>query len=426
MIGCALSNNVAFTKAFAQQCSAIVCGVLLLCFFTAPTTAEGGTEEEVLTRASVAAADAMRRFDYATAEREYLKIAKLAPKVAEVHNNLGLACYLQGKLEPASEHFQSAVRLKPSLYAPNYFLARIRYKQGKFREALPFIERALKLEPENMEACRQLASTQVALKAVDRGIAQYRSCLTKDPRQMEVLYDLGVVYMNLAGQSFDHVAELPSSAFSSLIKASHYANLDESGLAERGVWIQVVRTEYRTAIQKGPLIPELRATLATLEMKEGNWEVANDLFEQELKLDASGYLARYGLAQVFFQRRDLPKAISYLNDAARIRPEFFEPFPTFWISLPKQELKSLRQRILETSPSGGFGSSFLMAVVDAQLGESSAQASAQKNAERSLADFKKQMGTAQKNQMTPQQHKQEGLKLLRGKRFEAGISLLLP
>ena len=354
MIGCALSKKVAFTKAIAQQSYAIVCGVLLLCFFTAPTSAQVGAEED-LHRASVAAADAMRRLDYATAEREYLKIVKLAPKVAEVHNNLGLACYLQGKLEPAAAHFQSAVKLKPSLYAPNYFLARIRYKQGKFREALPFVEQALKLEPENMEACRQLASTQVALKAADRGIAQYRSCLKKDPRQMEVLYDLGVVYMNLAGQSFDHVAELPSSAFSSLIKASHYANLDESGLAERGAWIQVVRTEYRTAIQKGPLIPELRAMLGTLELKEGNWEVANELFEQELKLDPSSYLARYGLAEASFQRKDLAKALGYLNDAARIRPEFFEPFPTFWISLPKEELNPLRLRILESSPNGGFG-----------------------------------------------------------------------
>ena len=88
--------------------------------------------------------------------------------------------------------------LKPSLYGPHYFLARIHYKQGKFREALPFLERALKLQPENIEACRQLASTHVALKAFSRGIASYRSCLKMDPRQMEVLYDLGVVYMNLA------------------------------------------------------------------------------------------------------------------------------------------------------------------------------------------------------------------------------------
>lgn len=426
MIGYALSKTVVFTNAIAPQSSAIVCGVLLLCFFALPTSAQADTEEEVLHRASVAAADAMRRFDYATAEREYLKIAKLAPKVAEVHNNLGLACYLQGKLEPAAEHFQSAVKLKPSLYAPNYFLARIRYKQGKFREALPFVERALKLEPENTEACRQLASTQVALKAAGRGIAQYRSCLKKDPRQMEVLYDLGVVYMNLAAQSFDHVADLPSSAFSSLIRASHYANLDESGLAERGAWIQVVRTEYRTAIQKGSPIPELRATLGTLEMKEGNWEVANELFEQELKLDPSSYLARYGLAEVSFQRKDLAKAFGYINDAAKIRPEFFEPFPTFWISLSKQELISLRLGILETSPSGGFGSTFLLAVVAAQLDDSTAQTSALRSAERFLAEFKAQIETAQKTETSPQQHKREGLRLLREKRFEAGISLLLP
>ncbi len=426
MIGRALSNNLAFIKAIAPQSCVILSAVLLLCFFTARASAETGTEEEVLYRASVAAGNAMRRLDYATAEQEYQKIVKLAPKVAEVHSNLGLACYLQGKLEPAALHFQSALKLKPSLYAPNYFLARIRYKQGKFREALPLVELALKLEPENVEACRQLASTQVALKAAGRGIAQYRSCLKKDSRQMEVLYDLGVVYMNLAAQSFDHVADLPRSAFSSLIRASHYANLDESGLAERGAWIQVVRTEYRTAILKGPLIPGLRAMLGTLEMKEGNWEAANELFEQELKLDPASYLARYGLAEVSFQRQDLAKALSYLNDAARIRPEFFEPFPIFWISLSKQELNSLRLRILETSPSGGFGSTFLLAVITAQLGDSPTQTSALRDAERSLAELKKQIGKTQKAQTTPEKNKQEGLRLLREKRFEAGINLLLP
>ena len=434
MVRYALSRTVAFARASAGQPRAIFCGVVFLCCLTAPSFAQVGTEE-ALDRASVAAADAMRRFDYVTAEREYLKIVKLAPKVAEVHNNLGLARYLQGKLEPAAEHFQSAVKLKPSLYAPNYFLARIRYKQGKFREALPFVERALKLEPENMEACRQLASTQVALKAVDRGIAQYRSCLKKDPRQTEILYDLGVVYMNLAGQSFDHVAKLPSSAFSSLIKASHYANLDESGLAERGAWIQVVRTEYRAAIQKGPLIPELRASLGMLEMKEGNWDIANELFEQELKLDPSSYLARYGLAEISFQKKDLAKTLAYLNEAAKIRPEFFEPLPALWVSLPNQDLESLRLRIMESSSSGGFASAFLLAVVAAQLGDSSAHGSALRDAERSLTELKRQIGAAQKTQMHPQQgpqplkqqqQQEQGLRLLREKRLEAGISLLLP
>ncbi len=94
-------------------------------------------------------------------------------------------------------------------------------------------------------------------------------------------------------------------------------------------------------------------------MKEGNWKVANELFQQELKLDPFSYLARYGLAEVSFQRKDLEKALSYLNDAARIRPEFFDPFPTFWIALPKEELNPLRLRILENSPGRSFGSTFL-------------------------------------------------------------------
>jgi tetratricopeptide (TPR) repeat protein len=418
------STKSVFTKAGAKPC-AILCAVLLLRCGTAPPYAQTGVQE-ALHQGSKLAAEAMQRLDYAAAEREYLKLVKLAPKVAEVHSNLGLACYLQGKLELAVEHFQNALTLKPSLYGPYYFLARIHYKQGKFREALPFLERALKLQPENIEACRQLASTHVALKAFSRGIASYRSCLKRDPRQMEVLYDLGVVYMNLAAQSFDHVANLPSSAFSALIKASHYANLDESGLANRGAWIQVARNEYRIAIQKAPLLSELRATLGTLEMKQGNWQVAHELFQQELELDPFSYLARYGLAEVSFQTKDLEKALSYLNEAARIRPEFFDPFPSFWIAFPKEELNPLRLRILENYQDGSFGSSFLLAAVAAPLGESSVQNSAFRAADAALLSLKQQVRAVAAAQASPEHDKKRGLKLLQEKRYEAGISLLLP
>jgi tetratricopeptide (TPR) repeat protein len=421
---CKLLGTVVSTNAVSERFYSIL-GVALLGCFPSSTYPQAAAEVE-LRQGSKAAGEAMQRLDYQAAEREYLRIVRLAPNVAEVHSNLGLACYLQGKLEPAAGHFQSALKLKPSLYAPNYFIARIRYKQGKFREALPFLERALVLEPGNIEACRQLASTHVALKSFNRGIASYRSCLKMDPRQMEVLYDLGVVYMNLAAQSFDHVANLPSSAFSALIKASHYANLDESGLANRGAWIQVARSEYRIAIQKAPLLSGLRATLGTLEMKQGNWEVANELFQQELELDPSSYLARYGLAEVSFQKKDLEKALRYLDEAARIRPEFFDPFPSFWIALPKEELNPLRLRISENYQDGSFGSSFLLAAVAASLGESYAQNSAFRTAEAALLNLKQQVRTPSPVQTSPQHDKQKGLKLLQKKRYEAGISLLLP
>ncbi len=371
------------------------------------------------------AGEAMQRLDYASAEREYLAILRLVPNVAEVQSNLGLACYLQGKLESAAKHFHGALKLKPSLYAPNYFLGRIRYKQGRFGESLPFLEHAVKVEPENIEACRQLASAHVALKAVGRAIALYRTCLKKDPRQMEVLYDLGVVYMNLAGQSFDRVAELPSSAFSSLIKASHYANLDESGLSERGAWIKVVRNEYHTAIQKAPRLPEIRATLGSLELREGNWDVAEELFEKELELDPSSYLARYGLAEVFLQRKELGKALNYLNDAAKIRPEFFDPPPEFLIALPKQDLNQLYSIMLKEHLDGSFGSAFLQGVVEAQLSRDPIQSSALQAAEERLLTLKQRVTTTVTTQMPAGQAKQEGLKLLREKRYEAGTRLLL-
>src|SRR5262252_6328629 len=76
-----------------------------------PVLRQSNTESE-LERHSKAAGEAMRRADYAAAEREYLAVVHLAPKMAEAWSNLGLANYLQKQYDLAAERFQRALELK--------------------------------------------------------------------------------------------------------------------------------------------------------------------------------------------------------------------------------------------------------------------------------------------------------------------------
>ena len=376
--------------------------------------------ESDLQHHSEAAGQAMARRDYAAAEREYLAVVRLAPSMAEARSNLGLACYLQKKYDPATEQFKRALELNPSLYAPNYFLGRIRHAQRRFSDAVPLLERAAALQPRNCEIRRQLGASLVALKEFHRAIDHYQLCLREDPRDMETLYDLGVVYMNLARQAFDRVGDLPESPFASLIKADHYAGFADWDQAEHSQLRQAARIEYRRALEIAPDLPEIRVRLADLELEGRNWEAAGRLFKEELAKDPSSYLSYFGLARLSFEQMDLAGTIKYLNEAAGIRPEFFESLPNFSTSLPKEKLASARREIEDKVED--FGRAFLLAAIAAELGDLSQENIARGALRKALDEIKSRLDSASPANPT----EQVGLQLLRQKRYEAGASCLLP
>lgn len=383
--------------------------------------------ESDLQHHSEAAGQAMARHDYAAAEREYLAVVRLAPGLAEARSNLGLACYLQKKYDPATEQFKRALELNPSLYAPNYFLGRIRHAQRRFSDAVPLLERAAALQPGNCEIRRQLGASLVALKEFHRAIDHYQLCLREDPRDMETLYDLGVVYMNLARQAFDRVADLPESPFSSLIKADHYAGFADWGQAEHSHLRQAARIEYRRALEIDPDLPEIRMRLGDLELEDRNWEAAGRLFREELAKDPSSYLSYFGLARLSFEQMDLAATVKYLNEAAGIRSEFFESLPNFSTSLPKEKLEAARLEIQDKIEACDFGRSFLLVAIAAELGGSSQENVARGALRKALDEIKSRLDSSSTaNQVDSKQLAQVGLQLLRQKRYEAGTSLLLP
>jgi tetratricopeptide (TPR) repeat protein len=354
-------------------------------------------------------------------------VTRLAPRMAEARSNLGLAYYLQKKQDPAAEQFKRALELNPSLYAPNYFLGRIRHAQRRFSDAVPLFEHAVALQPRNCEVRRQLGASLVALKELRQAIEHYQLCLQENPRDVETLYDLGVVYMNLAQQAFNRIADLPESPFSSLIKANHYAGFTDWDQTEPGQWRQAARVEYRRALEMAPDLPEVRVRLGDLELADRNWEAAARLFEEELARDPSSYLAHFGLAQLSFQRLDVVVTRRHLNETARIRPEFFEPTPNFKTVLPKEKLTALRLEIQNKFEAGDLGRAFLLLAIAIELGDSPQENVARGEVQTALDAIKSRMDSASPAiQTNSEQLRQKGLELLRLKRYEAGTNLLLP
>ena len=136
--------------------------VLALCLAIAFTSSNVNTlaaaEDPTQTLESLLAAahDAQSRRDFNAAAEFYRKAVAFEPSVPELWANLGLMEHEAGKISEAMTSFQHAAHLKPSLFVPQLFLG-LEYLQSKKAEAaLPYLENAVRLNPNDLQAVRSL------------------------------------------------------------------------------------------------------------------------------------------------------------------------------------------------------------------------------------------------------------------------------
>src|SRR5215468_2864234 len=117
--------------------AAAIC-VALLCLGVAAKSSQSGQRANSTgwQEHFVAAQNAQKNQDYATAEKEYRTVLALKPAFAEAHMNLGLVFQLQGRTTDAMTEFRSALRLKPTLTGANFFLGVDYCQLGEGKDAI--------------------------------------------------------------------------------------------------------------------------------------------------------------------------------------------------------------------------------------------------------------------------------------------------
>ena len=306
--------------------------------------------------------------NYQAAEQSYLKLVEVVPDVGELHSNLGLAQYFLGKTDPAAKSFQQALKLKPGLFVAQYFLGRIYFENSNYSEALPLLEAASRAQPQQQDVLRLVAGTLVALQRPQEAIQRYRAFLAASPKDVEAYYGLGLVYLNLARAAIDRLAGFEDSGFVSLVRAEHFANRPE--------WQDVAESSFREAVDRSPDVPGLRNRLGLFLLRQGELEQAAAAFEDELKLDARSCDARLGLSAVHLRRGDLDAALRGVNEAAAIRPQFFQPLPSFSCGCELSDLDGASSRLQAEAEQGSFAAAYLLAQLTGESGRWSELAAA--------------------------------------------------
>lgn len=296
------------------------------------------------------AQEALARSQYDTAEAEFGAIIRLDPNRAEVHANLGTVYYAQGRYDAATNAFQKARQLKPSLKGVEAFLGMSQARQGLARQALPLLEKGFR-EPISdqwkLEAGLLLAEAYQRLGDTVK-LQETIALLRRDfPANTEVLY---LTYRVLSSLSARAVADLIKVAPDSARLRQITAEMLES----EGDFAGAV-TQYRRAIEDQPNLPGAHRALGVALMNNVNDEPsrkeAQTCFERELALNPNDGLSEYQLGELLWLGGRDADSLRHFRRAIELQPDFADAFTAAAKVLiatgqPRQSMALLEKAVL--------------------------------------------------------------------------------
>ena len=285
---------------------------LLTAFLFPVSLGAQAADDEQVREHFQAAQRAEKTGDYATAAAEYQTVLKLRPELAEVHTNLGLVYYLQGKNDEAIKALQRALELRPDILGANLFLGTAYVRTNQYEKSLD------PLNPKEARAYLNLGLSYSELGRDDEALTVLRKAAELFPRDVEVLYSLGRVYTKLMTSTYEKMDQIDPDSYRAhqLLGAYYEARRDPRAAAE----------EYKTAIAKKPDAPELHYALGNIYWKNKEFDQAEAEFRKELQIAPENYLATWKLGNVYVAKRQYDQAFLYLRTAVRQKPDLGQAY----------------------------------------------------------------------------------------------------
>lgn len=243
-------------------------------FLSASQTAKSQTDVRAL---ALQAQNEQQAGDLAAAERDYKAALAADPGFAELHMNLGLLYQLQNRQAEAMTEFERALKLQPRLAGANFFLGVDYCKSGEGAKAIPYLTAAAKEQPNRKEIWMWLASADEMAMRTPARAATLQHALQLFPDDIDVQYELGTAYEKLGEAAVLEIQKKdpPSFRAEELLGESYAASSE---------W-PVAVLHFQNAIALASTAQGLHAELGEVQLPAGNWQAAQQAFDEELKLN---------------------------------------------------------------------------------------------------------------------------------------------
>jgi tetratricopeptide (TPR) repeat protein len=279
------------------------------------------SETEALSEQAKRALDA-QHWPEAAAALE--KLAKLAATVPEVHANLGMAYYFQGRPVEALASFDRALKLKPQMPQARLMAGICQSELGRNVEAVAILAPAFRktsgAEIEHLIGLH-LQQAYSELKQYDKAVAVGEELLRRYPNDAEVFFQVSRVYADRSYELMSHLIRSdPDSAW------AHYANAQVQESLAR---YDVARLEYENVLKRQPAMPGVhyrlgRVILLGSPRTPETLQAATVAFEEELAIGPRNPDAEYELGEINRERGKYDLAVNHFSRAVSQQPDFAE------------------------------------------------------------------------------------------------------
>ncbi len=325
----------------------------LSCAIGAQAQAGTGDDAAQLSEAGQAALSAGH---YAEAKSDFEQLERIAPQVAEVHATLAAIDFKLRDYEDAIREVHLAQKLKPSLPRLDNLLALSLAESGRFREALPGLEKGFKQgsDADTKRLCGlQLLRAYTNLNRDADAVTTALALNKLYPDDPEVLYHTGRIFGNYAYVVMEKLHDsAPDSVWMMQAQAEAYESEKDydSAIAayqrvlkvepgRPGIHYRMGRTylrrfqashddhdralaqdEFRAELKMDPLSGNAAYELAQIDYDMGNLDQARSEFEALLASRTDFEQAQVGLAGVLLEQQKTEMAIPHLRDAIKLDP----------------------------------------------------------------------------------------------------------
>ena len=287
------------------------------------------------------------------------------PGVPLAQNNLGSALYDQGRFEEAIPHLQEALRLKPQYVDAHNNLGLAFWRLGRDQPAIEQFAAVLDLGPD-AKAYYNLGVVLFNQGKLDRAKECFVAAVQLQPDSAETHNNLGNVLgsqgkMDEAGEQFAAAVraapdlveaqcnlgryfadkgapEKAAECYLAALRAKPDCADAHNGLAK--VLEQVGRLpeaaeHYAAATQLEPSLAEAHNNLSNIAAKQNNPQVALTHGLAAVRLKPDWAEAHYNLANAMFLLSKLDDAVAQYSEALRLKTNYFEAHQNLGFTLEK-------------------------------------------------------------------------------------------
>ncbi len=187
------------------------------------------------------------------------------------------------------------------------------FYRNEFERAALLARTYLKIHPQDPAGLILLARAEMAQGRYQDAFQGLRKALRMDPENIDALYYLGQLSKILAQLEYQQLFSLaPDSVRAHQFLAESYSAENKSKKAIE---------EYEAALKADPRSVEVLCALGDLERGEFHFDRAIAYYSRALEIKPKDYDSVYGLGVAHLRRNELPRAVEYFRRALTLRPD---------------------------------------------------------------------------------------------------------